>query len=78
MDASTLVDVGILVEDTNDIALGGGENPSSGDDRNVTHLVIVDAFHMDGPMSRCRDDAHVSTGQTAVSAAIDQRVTKLV
>ncbi len=47
VDTSALVDVGILVEDTNDVALGGVDNASSSDDGDVTHLVVIDAFYVD-------------------------------
>jgi hypothetical protein len=77
VDTSALVDVGILVKDTNDITLVGADNASSSDDGDVTYLVIINTFDVDGPMCRCRNDTHVNTSQTTVCTAVDKRITKL-
>jgi hypothetical protein len=42
--------MGILMEYAYDVPLGRVEDSTSSDDRNVTYLVIVDAFDMDRPI----------------------------
>ena len=63
--------VSVLMTDNDDVTLVGEHNTTGRCNENVIHAVIVDAAHIDDAI-RLAHDAHVTAGNAAISAAINQ------
>ncbi len=71
MNGLPLSSVCILVEYGNDITLLGWDDSTSGDDRDVNHLMVVDALDADLPPCLV-DHADVVTCDATIGATVDQ------
>ena len=63
--------VSALMTDNDDVTLIGEHNTTGGNNENIVHAVIVDAACVDDTI-RLAHNAHVTAGNTAISAAINQ------
>ena len=60
-----------LMTDNDDVTLVGECNTTGRNNENIVHAVIVDAAHIDDAITLAYD-AHVTAGNAAISAAINQ------